>query len=59
MAVFFVYVFNETDSETLTKRGYRLLKVDKANGIYVFENDTSQHFDFSEVPALITDVLTF
>ena len=57
--MFFVYVFNETDSETLLKRGYHLLKVDKANGIYVFENDTSQHFDFSEVPALITDVLTF
>lgn len=57
--MFFVYVFNETDSEMLIKRGYRLLKVDKTNGIYVFENDMDQHFDFSEVPALITDVLTF
>ena len=57
--MFFVYVFNETDSETLIKRGYRLLKVDKANGVYVFENDMDQRFDFSEVPALITDVLTF
>jgi hypothetical protein len=57
--VFFIYVFNELDSEVLINKGYHLLKVDKANGIYVFENDIDRHFDFSEVPALITDVLTF
>lgn len=55
----FICVFNETDCETLINRGYTLLKFDKLNNMYVFENETKLRFDFSEIAALETDVLTF
>ena len=36
----FIYVFTEQDKYSLLSRGYKLLKDDTENGVYIFANET-------------------
>lgn len=55
----FLYVFAEADKDTLISAGYLLLKSDKANNIYVFENREKECFALDKSEHLFSDTLTF
>lgn len=59
MIVKFIYVFSENDCEKLLELGYKLLKLDDKNSIYVFANDADLHFALGEDDYILSDVLTF
>lgn len=55
----FLYVFTEEDKNALIAAGYFLLKSDKANNIYVFENREKECFALDKSEHLFSDTLTF
>lgn len=59
----FIYVYTPDARDTLMKAGYKLLKTDKRNGIYVFENvevpNSTQQFAINNISSIKSDVLTF
>ncbi|MGN1157169.1 MAG: hypothetical protein ACI4TK_13410 [Agathobacter sp.] len=56
----FIYVMNLKDKDKLEKLGYNLLKVDKANSIFIFENKTELNFELdTDMQYILSDTLTF
>lgn len=58
----FIYVFSEADMEKLSSRGYKLLKSDVKNNIFVFEAlgvDGEARFLLNDVSYMPSNKLTF
>lgn len=59
----FIYVMDKKSRKHLLKKGFTLLKEDKVNSIWVFENkyaDDIARFDLCVTcPHVLSDVLTF
>lgn len=56
----FIYVFDSSDKERLVKSGYKLLKEDSTNSIYVFESNTELSFAEQGIEKYVfSNVLTF
>lgn len=55
----FIYVFGEDAKNILLSENYTLLKSDKKNNIYVFENKPGQCFSFNNISFALSDTLTF
>lgn len=55
----FIYVFDEADKRRLEAFGYKLLKEDERNSVYVFENIDGLAFDLEAGSFVYTDTLTF
>lgn len=55
----FIYVFSEPDKQLLVGLGYRLLKEDNNNSMYIFENNNTLCFSKDEVKFVYSDVLSF
>ena len=56
----FVYIFDNSDKERLVKSGYKLLKEDNINSIYVFESNTELSFAEQGIEKYVfSNVLTF
>ena len=56
----FIYIFDNSDKERLVKSGYKLLKEDNINSIYVFESNTELSFTEQGVEKYVfSNVLTF
>lgn len=57
----FIYVFSYDDRENLLNRGFKILKDDKVNSVYIFSTDgVIISFDLLDVgPYILSDVLTF
>lgn len=59
----FIYVMDKKSKRELLKKGFTLLKEDKANSIWVFENKYAGDaacFDLEvSCPHVLSDVLTF
>lgn len=56
----FIYVFDSSDKERLVKSGYKLLKEDNTNSIYVFESNTELSFAEQGIEKYVfSNVLTF
>ena len=61
----FVYVMSETDKEKMEALGYKFVKGDDRNGVYIFSNkDTATFSDSDELEKagirhVNTDVITF
>ena len=55
----FIYVFSEDDKTTLLKSNYKLVKEDKNQNVYVFENKDRLLFDFNQIKYVQSDILTF
>lgn len=56
----FIYIFDNSDKERLVKSGYKLLKEDNINSIYVFESNTELSFAEQGVEKYVfSNVLTF
>lgn len=59
----FIYVMDEKSKKYLIKRGFKLIKEDEANSIWVFENKETVCFENGEdvlaVPHVLSNVLTF
>ena len=54
----FVYVFKEEDRDKMLANGYKLLKSDSENNIFIFENsDTS--YEQLGVTFILSSTLTF
>lgn len=55
----FIYVFTKKAFEALMSAGYTLLKSDKKNCIFVFENRNDLNFDLLGSDYVISNTLTF
>lgn len=55
----FIYVFSEEACSALVAEGYTLLKSDKKNNMFVFENKSELHFAIDDIEYLFSDTLTF
>lgn len=55
----FIYVFNKETSDMLISQGFNLVKSDKKNKIYVFENSPNKKFTFSKKDFTFSNTLTF
>lgn len=59
----FIYVMDRKSRKELLRKGFALIKEDKANGIYVFENKyvaDEACFELNvSCPHILSDVLTF
>lgn len=61
----FVYVMSEEDKNKMTAMGYALIKEDKRNHIWVFENKDVMSFAYEDeianvgVNFVLSDMLTF
>lgn len=55
----FIYVFTENSRDRLLSKGYRLLKEDEANNIFIFANTDSMSFDLNGIIHLASDTLLF
>lgn len=55
----FIYIFSSADRDALSARGYKLLKTDNRNNIYIFENKPEAVFDFGEIKHIDSDIITF
>lgn len=55
----FIYVFSRKDGEKLLELGYRLMKYDETQDVWIFLND--EHLDFakSEMSYVMLDTLSF
>lgn len=55
----FIYVMSEDGYKQFAEKGFKLIKYDKRNNVWVFENDSSQMtFDIT-CPHVVSDTLTF
>ena len=55
----FIYVFDINTKENMVKAGFKLMKSDDRNGIYVFLSDDSLRFDFGNISTIRSDTITF
>jgi hypothetical protein len=56
----FIYVFDSSDKERLVNIGYKLLKEDNVNSIYIFKSDAKLSFDKQDMEKFVfSDVLSF
>lgn len=59
----FIYVFSKEDKEKLIKRGFKLLKNDERNSIFIFALNMSDKFTFELFDDLgkysLSNTLTF
>ena len=56
----FISVFNADDRDTLIAKGYLLVKSDKQNNAYVFENKNEHCFSIdNDIEAVYSDIMTF
>lgn len=55
----FLYVFDRESRDELLVAGFKLLKSDKKNDIYVFANRMDMAFELSDISYVRTDTLTF
>lgn len=55
----FLYVFDKESRDELLVAGFRLLKSDKKNDVYVFANRADMVFDLADISFVRSDVLTF
>lgn len=54
----FIYVMDEKDRDTLVNLGYTLIKSNKQETMWVFENKNDKFADVG-VPCVVSDILTF
>ena len=56
----FIYVMDEESRDELKEMGYKLIKSDEANGVWVFDNPDKLNFSTElNVPHVASNVLTF
>lgn len=55
----FVYVFDDKSKEQLLIKGFKLLKSDIKNKIFVFENNAEICFEYDNIQHILSDTLTF
>lgn len=55
----FIYVFTKETSDELVTQGFNLVKSDKKNKVYVFENNPKKQFTFSKKDFVFSNTLTF
>ncbi len=55
----FLYVFDKESRDELLHAGYKLLKSDKKNDVYVFANRNDMAFELTDISFVRTDTLTF
>lgn len=55
----FIYVFSEAARDRLLNAGYRLLKSDAKNNVYIFGNDPNVVFCIGGLGEIKTNTLTF
>lgn len=55
----FLYVFDKESRDELLVAGYKLLKSDKKNDIYVFANRMDMAFELTDISFVRSDTLTF
>ncbi len=54
----FVYVFEKEDRDKMLANGYKLLKSDEPNNIFIFENSGTK-FEQLGVTFILSNTLTF
>lgn len=55
----FLYVFDSESKDELLAAGFRLLKCDKKNDIYVFANQRDMAFELTDISFVRSNTLTF
>lgn len=55
----FLYVFDKEARDELLVAGFRLLKSDKKNDVYVFANKMDVAFELADISFVRSDTLTF
>lgn len=55
----FIYVMSLNDKKKLERLGYKLLKADENNSVYVFENKAELNFSVGDMPHILSNTLTF
>ena len=55
----FLYVFDKESRDELLNAGYKLLKSDKKNNVYVFANRNDMAFELADISFVRSDTLTF
>lgn len=55
----FLYVFDKESRDELLVAGFKLLKSDKKNDVYVFANRNDMAFELADIPFVRSDTLTF
>lgn len=55
----FLYVFDKESRDELIHAGFKLMKSDKKNDIYVFANRMDMAFELADISFVRTDTLTF
>jgi len=55
----FIYVFSSEARDKLIQLGYALLKHDKRNNIFIFENNPELKFTSKNIEFALSDTLTF
>lgn len=55
----FLYVFDKESRDELLHAGFKLLKSDKKNDVYVFANRTDMTFEIADISFVRTNTLTF
>lgn len=56
----FIYVTNPKDKAKLESLGYNLLKADRNNSIYIFENKANINFELDDsIQYVLSDTLSF
>lgn len=55
----FIYVFDKVARDKLISLGYRLVKENPKDFIYVFENKDSVVFEENEIQVVFSNTLTF
>lgn len=55
----FIYVFDIESRDKLIAAGYTLLKSDKRNNVFIFNNNISLSFSYSDINHAFSNVLSF
>ena len=55
----FIYVMDIESRDKLVSLGYRLLKGNDTDTVWVFENKMQKQFDNLDIHCVVSDVLTF
>lgn len=55
----FLYVFDKESRDELISVGFKLLKSDKKNDVYIFVNRMDMAFELADISFVRSDTLTF
>ena len=55
----YLYVFDKESRYELLHAGFKILKSDKKNDVYVFANRMDMAFEIADISFVRTDTLTF